>query len=136
MTQRVLFTASTASHIRNFHLPYLRRFRELGWAVDVACAAPTGDIPEADRVIPLPFRKKITAPANFRATAILRRELRRTDYDLIVTHTALASFFTRLALPRSGPRPAVVNMVHGYLFDLQTPGLRDKRKSSPPGAPI
>lgn len=126
MTQRVLFTASTASHIRNFHLPYLRRFRELGWAVDVACAAPAGDIPEADRVIPLPFRKKITAPANFRATALLRRELRRTDYDLIVTHTALAAFFTRLALPRSGPRPAVVNMVHGYLFDLQNPGLRDK----------
>ena len=26
----VLITASTFSHIVNFHLPYLRRFRELG----------------------------------------------------------------------------------------------------------
>ena len=26
----VLYTASTFSHILNFHLPYLRRFRELG----------------------------------------------------------------------------------------------------------
>ena len=33
----VLCTASTFSHIVNFHLPYLRRFRELGWQVSVAC---------------------------------------------------------------------------------------------------
>ena len=26
MEKKVLFTASTASHIRNFHLPYLRAF--------------------------------------------------------------------------------------------------------------
>ncbi len=126
MTRRVLFTASTASHIRNFHLPYLRRFRELGWEVTVACGGPVGDLPEADRVLPLPFRKKITAPANLRATALLRRELGATRYDLVTTHTALAAFFTRLALPRSGPRPTVVNMVHGYLFDLQDPGFRDR----------
>lgn len=126
MTQRVLFTASTASHIRNFHLPYLRRFQELGWQVDVACGGPASDVPGADRVLPLPFQKKITAPANFRATALLRRELARTSYDLITTHTSLAAFFTRLALPRSGPRPAVVNMAHGYLFNLQNPGPRDR----------
>ena len=33
----VLCTASTFSHIINIHLPYLRRFRELGWQVSVAC---------------------------------------------------------------------------------------------------
>lgn len=126
MGQRVLFTASTASHIRNFHLPYLRRFRELGWEVDVACGAPVEDIPWAGRVIPLPFRKSITAPGNFRAAAILRREMRRAPYDLIITHTSLAAFFTRLALPKKGPRPKVVNMVHGYLFDLQDPSFQDK----------
>lgn len=126
MSPRVLFTASTPSHILNFHLPYLRRFRELGWEVDMACGGPVGDIPGADRVISLPFRKKITAPANFRATAILRREMKRTPYDLIITHTSLAAFFTRLALPRNGPRPQVVNMAHGYLFDLQNPGFKDK----------
>ena len=36
----VLYTASTFSHILNFHLPYLRRFRELGWQVEVACGGP------------------------------------------------------------------------------------------------
>ena len=44
----VLFTASTFSHIISFHLPYLRRFRELGWQVDVACGGAMRDIPFAD----------------------------------------------------------------------------------------
>lgn len=126
MGQRVLFTASTASHIRNFHLPYLRRFQELGWEVDVACGAPAEHIPGANRVIPLPFRKKLTAPANFRAAAILRREMKRVPYDLVITHTSLAAFFTRLALPRGTRRPKVVNMVHGYLFNESSPGLKGR----------
>lgn len=125
MAQRVLFTASTASHIRAFHLPYLRRFRELGWEVVVACGALTGDIPEADRVIPLPFRKRMTAPGNFKATYLLMEEFSRTRYDLVITHTALAAFFTRRALPRGPERPRVVNMVHGYLFTGRG-GLKDK----------
>lgn len=126
MRSRVLFTASTASHIRNFHLPYLRRFQELGWEVDVACGAPAEDIPGADRVIPLPLRKKLTAPANLRAAAILRREMKRAPYDLVITHTSLAAFFTRLALPRGPGRPKVVNMVHGYLFQERSPGLKGR----------
>lgn len=37
MGRKVLFTASTYSHIVNFHLPYLRRFQEEGWTVHAAC---------------------------------------------------------------------------------------------------
>lgn len=137
MAQRVLFTASTASHILHFHLPYLRRFRELGWEVDVACGEPGGPIPFASRVISLPFRKRMTAPGNFKATYLLMEEFARTRYDLVITHTALAAFFTRRALPRGPERPRVVNMVHGYLFTGQG-GLKDKllRKAEKMTAPV
>ena len=37
MEHKVLFAASTYSHIANFHRPYLRAFSALGWTVDVAC---------------------------------------------------------------------------------------------------
>ena len=37
MKQRVLFTASTGSHLYNFHRPYLAGFRDLGWEVHAAC---------------------------------------------------------------------------------------------------
>lgn len=127
MTGRVLVTASTLSHIRNFHLPYLERFHALGYQVDVACAAPAGELPAyVSEVLGLPFEKKLTAPGNFKAAGLLRRRFRTVDYDLVVTHTALAAFFTRLALPRSGKRPRVVNMVHGYFFDPAAGGLKNK----------
>ena len=119
----VLFTASTFSHIISFHLPYLRRFRELGWQVDVACGGVMRDIPFADAVVALPLEKKISAPSNFRAASLLRRRMEREHYDLVVTHTTLAAFFTRWAMRGMRTRPRVVDVVHGYLFDVGTQGL-------------
>lgn len=119
--RKVLFTASTWSHIMNFHLPYLRYFQEQGWRVHIACAGAPTRTPYADRALDLPFRKRIHAPENFQAARILRREIEQAQYDLITTHTSLAAFFTRFALRRMGDRPAVVSVVHGYLFDDETP---------------
>lgn len=119
MEKKVLFTASTYSHIVRFHRPYLRAFAELGWTVDAACGGAVMDIPECRRVIHLPLEKSITAPANFRAAALLRKELKAEGYALISTHTSLAAFFTRLAA--RGLDTTVVNTCHGYLFDNDTP---------------
>ena len=124
MEHRVLFTASTASHIRHFHLPYLRDFQERGWTVHVACGGCDGAIPYADEVLSLPLEKRMSAPANFRAALLLRRKIARERYDLVICHTSLAAFFTRLAVRGMRDRPAVINMVHGYLFDDETPALK------------
>jgi len=117
----VLFTASTYSHIVNFHLPYLRWFREQGWTVHVACGGSPAGIPWADETLDLPFEKSMGAPDNFRAAGMLRRRIQEEGYTLISTHTSLAAFFTRLALMGMRDRPLVANMVHGYLFDDATP---------------
>ena len=124
MTRKVLFTASTFSHIRNFHLPYLAYFHDRGWTVHVACGGEEMEIPYADKVISLPFRKQMQAPDNFRAAAVLRRLIRQEGYTLISTHTALAAFFTRLAVKGLKDRPILANTVHGYLFDDTTSGLK------------
>lgn len=124
MGGKVLFTASTYSHIVNFHLPYLRKFREEGWTVHAACGGPSMPIPDVERVIDLPLEKSMWSPKNFKAAILLSDEMRRERYDLIVTHTSLAAFFTRLALWGLEERPKVANMVHGYLFDDETPWLK------------
>lgn len=124
MDRKVLFTASTYSHIVNFHLPYLRKFWEEGWMVHVACGGAPMPIPDVERVIDLPFEKSIWSPKNFKAAIFLSDEMRRERYDLVITHTSLAAFFTRLALWGVEERPKVVNMVHGYLFDNGTPWLK------------
>lgn len=122
MERKILFTASTYSHLANFHRPYLRAFAGLGWTVDAACGGPPRDLPEARRVIQLPFEKSITAPANFQAARLLRQEMKREGYGLISTHTSLAAFFTRLAA--RGLDTVVVNTSHGYLFDENTPAAK------------
>ena len=74
--RRVLFTASTYSHIINFHRPYLREFKRRGWQVDVACGGTVMAIPEADRVIHIPFEKSMASMQNAHAMLLLRRLIR------------------------------------------------------------
>lgn len=124
MEPKVLFTASTYSHIANFHRPYLQAFSRLGWTVDVACGGVPRDIPEARRILHLPFEKSITAPSNFRAERLLREEMRQERYTLVSAHTSLAAFFTRLAA--RGLDTTVVNTCHGYLFDPDAPSLKGR----------
>ena len=93
MRRKVLFTASTFSHIRNFHLPYLNAFQDLGWEVHVACGGVGESVPYADRTVPLPLRKRMWALSNFKAAHMLRNMIRAEGYSLISTHTSLAAFF-------------------------------------------
>ena len=64
------------------------------------------------------------SPKNLKASILLSDEMRREKYVLVITHTSLAAFFTRLALWGLEERPQVANMVHGYLFDDETPWLK------------
>lgn len=118
---RILFVASTFSHIWNFHRPYLRAFSSRGWQVDVACGGSAMDIPEAHNSYTIPLEKSMGSPKNLTATRQLRRLIRDNQYDLISCHTALASFFVRLAVMGLSHRPLVACTCHGYLFDQDTP---------------
>lgn len=122
--KKLLMTASTFSHIMIFHLPYLAEFKRLGWEVHVACGGKETKIPHADRSISIPIEKSFTALSNFRACAELRKLIKKERYDLVITHTSLAAFFTRLAEKGLRNRPRTINVVHGYLFDDGTPRLK------------
>ena len=126
MGQKILFTASTYSHIVNFHLPYLKKFQEEGCMLHAACGGSAMDIPYVEEVIDIPIEKTIWSPQNFGAAAILRRKILREKYDLVIAHTTLAAFITRLALRGMRKRPLLADMVHGYLFDDKTPYLKRK----------
>ena len=69
-------TASVWRHIRSFHLPYLARFRQLGWETHVGCAGIPADTPHVDAPIELPFEKRMTSPANLRAMGLMKRRIR------------------------------------------------------------
>ncbi len=120
---KILYIASTFGHIRSFHLPYIKELIARGNSVDVAGAGTPDGVPAEAGCVSLAFEKSIGSLSNFKTVGILANLMKENRYDLIIMHTSLAAFFTRLAVKRlpKAKRPRTVNMVHGYLFDDSTP---------------
>lgn len=123
---KILYTASTFSHITNFHLPYLRQFKKDGFEVHVAAGNGGALPPEyADKVMPLKLEKSIGSFRNWALAGKLADTIRKEKYDIVSCHTSLAAFFTRIAIMFSRHKPKLcVNTAHGYLFDENTPLLK------------
>ena len=124
MYRKVLFTASSFAHICSFHIPYLEAFKKAGSTVHVACGGKACELSAADKLISVPFEKRMTSFNNLRAAMVLQKLMAAENYDLIITHTSLAAFFTRMAVSRLRQRPKVIYMCHGYLFDDESPASR------------
>lgn len=104
MSKKILFTASTMSHIYNFHRPYINAFEDLGYEV---------------KAIALPVSKSFFSLQNIRAIFLTRKILKEEDFDIISSHSTLAGIVTRLAvmlLGRSAKNIRVFHTSHGYLF--------------------
>lgn len=123
---KILFAASGRGHIMSFHLPYLEALSRQGHSIHGAWGGSAEPVPYTDKIHILPFEKKMTAPGNFRAAAMLRKIIKNEKYDAVIVHTSLAAFFTRLAVLGMKDRPAVINMVHGYLFDDMSSAAKRK----------
>jgi len=104
MSKKILFTASTMSHIENFHLPYIEEFRRQGWEA---------------KAIALPVSKRFFSFKNLRAILYTRKLLKKENFDVISSHATLAGIVTRLAVMLTGKdrkRMKVFHTAHGYLF--------------------
>ena len=124
--QKILYAASTFGHLKSFHVPYLSLLAKRGAQVCVVASGDPQGLPEGMESLCVSFTKSFTSPCNLKAMHELERLLRARRFDLVLTHTSLAAFFTRLAVKAAAaaapslPTPRVVNTVHGYLFDENT----------------
>ena len=94
---RVLFVATVATHIRAFHLPFIKMLQEQGHQVEVACCF---DVPLASPlpgaampVWEIPFARSPYSPKNVAAYLKIRRLLRERDYDLSRQHAGGRFFY-------------------------------------------
>lgn len=115
---KVLYAASTMSHINNFHLDYISALREEGYQVKVMARGDGADYS-------VPFVKKNFSSANKACRVEIRSILEKERFDIVVLNTSLAAFHIRLCLPKVN-RPKVVNFVHGYLFSKDTGFIKRK----------
>lgn len=106
--KRILYVASTVSHINNFHRPYIEALRADGHEVSVMARGEGADFD-------VPFEKKFFSKKNKEARREIRQIVDAGSFDAILLNTTLAAFHVRWAL-KDKDRPRVVNLVHGYLF--------------------
>ena len=114
--KKILYVASTMSHINNFHLDYIEALRAAGNEVKTLAAGAGADYN-------IPFEKKYISFKNMNLTKEIRRIVETEKFDTVIMNTTLAAFYVRMALPKKD-RPTTVNVVHGYLFSRSSGTLK------------
>lgn len=115
--KKILYCASTISHLQNFHLPYLQGLQEIGYSVTV-CAEQACRFPYVDEMRVIPFQKQLIGIENLKNIFRVYQLLKQENYAALSVHTTLAGAVVRAAvllLPKR-KRPKVFYTCHGYLF--------------------
>ena len=121
--KKVLFVATVVkTHINEFHLPYLKLFKDNGWETAVAARNDFEDpadcvIPYCDRYFDLPFARSPRSADNRRAYKALKTLIDMGEYDIIHCHTPMGAALTRLAARQARKRGTkVYYTAHGFHF--------------------
>ncbi len=116
MVDKILFTATVDSHIKHFHLPYLKWFKEQGFEVHVAFRG-SENIPYADFKWNIPFSRSPFNKDNIKAYSELKKLIDTYNYRLIHCHTPVGGVLTRLAARRARKKGTkVIYTAHGFHF--------------------
>ena len=121
--KKILYSATVVkTHIMEFHLPYLRMLKEMGWQTAVAAKNDYEDpselnIPNCDAYYDIPFARNPLKSANLRAYRMLKQVIDREHFDVIHTHTPVGAALTRLAARQARKKGCkVVYTAHGFHF--------------------
>jgi glycosyltransferase involved in cell wall biosynthesis len=119
MNRKLLIVTTISRTIRDFTIPYIRYFKQLGWQVDGMAHDITHDsecIAELDSVWEIQWSRNALDPRNFwRGVARVKEVVAQENYDLVHVHTPIAAFVTRYAL-KDFPKTQVIYTAHGFHF--------------------
>jgi len=116
-SKKVLFSATVDSHILNFHVPYLKYFKDQGYEVHVATNG-TEKIPYCDVKHTVSFERSPFKLNNLKAIRQLKKIIDIEKFEIIHTHTPMGSVVTRLAAiqARKKLKTRVIYTAHGFHF--------------------
>lgn len=117
--KKVLFVASLSTHLKAFHTPYFKWFKQHGYKVHaVSKNNIEGNLEGCDVHIDLPFERRPFSFKNFKIYQQLKKIIEEGEYDIIHCHTPVASVLTRLASRhiRKKRNTKVIYTAHGFHF--------------------
>lgn len=115
--KKVLFTATVDSHILQFHIPYLKFFKEQGYEVHVATNG-NEKIPFCDVKHKIHFERSPFKINNLKAIKQLRKIIEQEKFEIIHCHTPVGSVTTRIAAKKARRKynTKVIYTAHGFHF--------------------
>lgn len=116
---KILYVSTISNTVNAFLIPQIRMLVEQGHNVDVAFRIEKDVDPEiirmGCRVHPLQFQRTPLSIRNFGAYIELKRLIKEENYELVHTHTPVASAFVRLAC-KGLKNVKVFYTAHGFHF--------------------
>jgi glycosyltransferase EpsD len=116
---KILYVTTISNAINDFLIPHIKQLIEADHQVDAACCIVREPKPVLAgmgvRIYNVPFRRTPFHKDNLKAAMEIRRLVVSEGYDMVHTHTPVASFFTRAAL-RNIPGISVLYTAHGFHF--------------------
>lgn len=119
---KVLFVATVRSHIGQFHMPFIRELKKLGFTVDAAykdnsADKPGLDLADIDNVFEVSFSRSPYSFSNVKAYFALKKVIENGNYDAVHCHTPMGAVVTRLAAKRMRKKGLkVIYTAHGFHF--------------------
>ncbi len=96
--KKVLFVAHVDSHIRHFHIPYLKYFKEKGYEVHVATSNDENEeFPYCDVKHTICMERKPFKLNNLKAINQMKKLFETEKFDLVHCHTPMGGVVTRFA---------------------------------------
>ncbi|MBQ9314476.1 MAG: glycosyltransferase family 4 protein [Clostridia bacterium] len=116
--KKVLFVAHVDSHIRHFHLPYLKYFKEKGYEVHVATSNDENEkFPYCDVKHIVSFERSPLKINNIKAIGQMKKILKEENFELVHCHTPMGGVVTRLASGKARKKGTkIMYTAHGFHF--------------------
>lgn len=128
--KKVLFVATVVKkHIMEFHTPYLKMFKEMGWKTVVAARNDYENpadcvIPYCDCYYDIPFERNPLKRQNIKAYFSLKRLIDTGNYDIVHCHTPVGGILARFAARDARKKGLkVIYTAHGFHFYKGAPLL-------------
>lgn len=120
--EKILFIATVYKmHIKVFHEPYLKWFKDNGYEVHVIAKNDYNndeihDFSYVDKFFDVDFKRSPFSLGNIRAYRRIKSIIKDNDYKLVHCHTPVASVLSRLAFRNHRKTTRVFYTAHGFHF--------------------
>ncbi|RFU67125.1 glycosyltransferase family 1 protein [Peribacillus saganii] len=116
---KILYVTTISGTINAFLVPHIKMLLKQGHSVDIACniISPIKEqlLEPGCRIFNIEFQRSPLSKKNYLAYKSIKKLIQEEKYDLIHTHTPVASFLTRLSC-RNMSNIKVLYTAHGFHF--------------------